>query len=52
MALVNFSKGQQVAVDKAWCQILRRVLSVPVTASGSAILKVLGVPPASFRASK
>ena len=30
----------------------RKTLSVPATASGSAILKVLGVPPMSFRASK
>ena len=52
MALVNLSKGQQVAVDRAWCQILRRVLSVPVAASGSAILKILGVPPMSSKASK
>ena len=52
MALVNLSKGQQMAVDKAWYQILRKALSVPATASGSAILKVLGVPPMSFRASK
>ena len=52
MALANLSKGQQVAVDKARCQILRRVLSVPVTAGDSAILKVLGVPPMSFKASK
>ena len=52
MALINLNKGKQVAIDKAWCQILRKVLSVPVTASGSAMLKVLGVPPMSFRASK
>ena len=52
MALVNLSKGQQVAVDKARYQILRKALSVPVAAGGSAILKVLGVPPTSFRASK
>ena len=52
MALVNLSKGQQMAVDKAWYQILRKTLSVPATASGSAILKVLGVPSMSFRASK
>ena len=52
MALANSGKGQLVAVDKAWCQILRKTLSVPAAASGSAILKVLGVPPMSFRASK
>ena len=52
MALVNLRKGEQVAVDKAWLQILRKTLPMPITASGSAILKVLGVPPMSFRASK
>ena len=52
MALANLSKGQQVAVDEAWCQILRKTLSVPATASGSAILKVPGVPPMSFRANE
>ena len=52
MALVNLSKRQQMAVDKAWYQILRKTLSAPATASGSAMLKVLGVPPTSFRASK
>ena len=52
MALVNLSKGQQMAMDKARYQILRKALSVPVAAGGSAILKVLGVPPMSFRASK
>ena len=51
-ALVNLSKGQQMAVDKVWYQILREALSVPAKASGSAILKVLGVPPMSFRANK
>ena len=52
MALVNLRKGERVAVDKAWLQILRRMLSMPAAASGSAILKVLGVPLVSFRASK
>ena len=52
MALVKLSKGQQMAADEAWYQILRKTLSVPATASGSAILKVLGVPPMSFRSSK
>ena len=52
MGLVNLRKGEQVAVDKAWLQILRKMLSMPAAASGSAILKVLGVPPMSFRASK
>ena len=52
MALVNLSKGQQRAVDSAWCQILRKTLSLPVTASGDGLLKVLGLPPMSFRASK
>ena len=52
MALVNLSKGQQVGVDKAWWQILRREQSVAATASGSAILKVLGVAPMSFWARK
>ena len=52
MALVNLRKGEQVAVDKALLQILRKTLSMPTTASGSAILKVLGVQPMSFRASK
>ena len=52
MALVNLSKGQQVGVDKAWYQILKKTLSAPATTSSSAILKVLGVPPMSFRASK
>ena len=52
MALVNLRKGEHVAVDKAWLQILRKMPSIPATASGSAILKVLGVPPMSFRASK
>ena len=33
-------------------QILSRMLSVLAAASGSAILKVLGVPPMSLRASK
>ena len=52
VALINLNEGKQVAIDKAWCQILRRVPSVAVTASGSAMLKDLGVPPMSFRASK
>ena len=52
MASVNLSKGQQMAVDEAWYQILRKTLSVPSTASSSAIPKVLGVLPMSYRASK
>ena len=52
MALVNLRKGEQVALDKAWLQILRKTQSMPATASGSAILKVPGVPPMLFRASK
>ena len=52
MALVNLRKGEQVAVDNAWFQILSKTLSMPATACGSAILKVLGVPPMTFRASK
>lgn len=31
---------------------LRKTLSVPVTASGNAILKIQGISPMSFRASK
>lgn len=50
VALVNLRKGEQMAMGKAWLQILRRTLSMPATASGSAILKVLGVPLKSFRA--
>ena len=48
----ELAKGRQAAADKAWLQILGRTLSMPAAASGSAILKVLGVPPMSFRASK
>ena len=40
--LVNLSNRQQVAVDKAWYQILGKMLLALPTASGSAILKVLG----------
>ena len=52
MTSVNLQKGEQVAVYNAWLQILRKMLSMLATASGSAIHKVLGVPPISFRASK
>ena len=40
----EFKQGTEVAVDKAWYQILRKTLLVPAAASGNAILKVLGVP--------
>ena len=52
MALVNLSKGQQVAMDKAWYRIFRKTLSMPATAGGSAIPKVLGVLSVSCRARK
>lgn len=51
MVLVNLNKGQK-SVGKAWYQISRKMLSVLSTACGSAMLKVLEVPPTLYRQSK
>ena len=48
----EFKQGTIGGGNKARYQILRKTLSLLSAASGSVILKVLEVPPTSYRASK
>lgn len=52
LGLTFLGTGLENVLNKAWSRIWRKALSLPPTASGSATLKMMGVPDMAYRARK